>query len=560
MAKQSIVSQPDRIPLTALVSASAVLLWCAQPPFGLASLAWIALVPALCAVARDQITRRQWWIIYAVGVGYWLATMQGLRHAHPAMYATWTVFGFYLGAYWFTLLWLAHGSLRSQKTRIPPWISIAMIGVGLECVRNYLLTGISAAMIGHSQANVPAVIQIADVFGSYGVSYVVLLVNTAIAHAWIHRGETIIRRFRPMLVAGSIMIATLVYGAWRLGQADQDVDASGVNIAIVGRDEEIIFVQDASRELEIFDAYFRGSMEAATAAERDGVAIDAIVWPESMFNGSLPWLLIDENSINEGDAEQAETLAIIRENRTQFTRRAAQVQSAIRRVTGQQNDPHLIVGCSVVRYQEPLQSFSGIVHVGQRGEVLDWYGKTHLVMFGEYIPLIDYLPFIQSFIPPGMGIERGPGAKSWDVNGLFVSPNICIETAVERITPNQVTDLISREQSPDVIVNVTNDGWFDHSSIVSHHLRSTQLVAVACRRPILIAANGGPTAWIDGSGRIVERLRSDLSGAIIANVVTDGREAWFLRIGDWPARAMAAYVMVLVVMQWRIRRRVSVTV
>ena len=138
-----------------------------------------------------------------------------------------------------------------------------------------------------------------------------------------------------------------------------------------------------------------------------------------------------------------------------------------------------------------------------------------------------------------MGLTVGPGAKSFPINGTAIAPNICIETAVERVTVNQMSSLQAANQSPDVIVTVTNDGWFDQSSVIEHHLRCAQLVAVGCRRPILSAANNGPTAWIDSNGQIVERLSTGSSGSIMATPKRDPRASLYVRIGDWPAKLLA---------------------
>jgi len=544
---------PDRAPIWALSILGAALWWVSQPPLGISFIAWVAAIPWLIIACREKISRRQWLTFLAVAILYWMVTMQGIRHAHPAMYAALVALAFYLACYSLLFVWLLRKLVTAHHSRFPFWLSVPLVGTGLECIRNYLLTGVSAVMIGHTQASHPALIQIADAFGSYGLTFLVLLVNACLFESFFGREKKSFQRWQPVAFAAMLLLATLVYGEWRLSQADaMSAEAtSDVNVALIGRDEEIVFIQNSQRELEIFDSYFRQSLEAATEVAKTGGTLDAIVWPESMFNGSLPWLLLDKptNQVNlqTMTSNDTELLSIIEENRSQFKRRAAQVQAAIRQATGQANDPHLIVGCSVIRYQEPPQIHSAIVHVGDRGHVVDWYGKTHLVMFGEYIPLIDYLPFVSRWVPPGMGIERGSGPMAMAVGELKLSPNICIETAVERVTPNHVIELIRRGEAPDAIVNVTNDGWFDRSSIVEHHLRCSQFVAVASRRPVLISANGGPTAWIDGSGRVVERLANDEAGSVVANVVADGRWGLYQTIRDWPARLTAAFCVWLVV-------------
>ncbi len=535
----------DRSPAWLLALIGAVLLWLSQPPVGWPLVAWFALVPWLLLATRDNVGRRDMLWLYLANVGHWGLTMQGLRHAHPAMYATWIVFAFYLGCYGFMFVVLVRDRYRGKRFGIPLWIWIPVIGTGLECIRNYLLTGISAAMLGHSQATVPTIVQVADAFGSYGITFVILLVNAAIHHAWCMP-----KPLSAIGCAGAIVATILIYGTWRLNQADQvsQPNPPPPSIALIGRDEPIVFVQDADRELKIFDNYFRDSVVAAQQVAQGGGTLAAIIWPESMYTGAQPWVADTNEQVPLDPAIQA----VIDENQNQFQRRSEQVQAAIRRITGQAVGPDLIVGCSVVQYDEPPKLFSGIVHVGPGGKVVDWYGKTHLVMFGEYIPLIDYLPFVYRWVPPGMGIERGGGPVAMRLGELIVSPNICIETAVERVTPAHVMKLANQSRPPDIVINVTNDGWFDGSSIVDHHLRCTQLVAVTCRRPILIAANGGPTVWIDSAGRVVKDLAYQKNGFVIANPVRDGRWGLYQSIGDWPARIMAGccVVMVLLLKFW----------
>ena len=160
-------------------------------------------------------------------------------------------------------------------------------------------------------------------------------------------------------------------------------------------------------------------------------------------------------------------------------------------------------------------------------------------MFGEYIPILPWIPGLNALVPPGMGLNIGSGPRRMTVGNTIVAPNICVETAVERVCVNQMRDMKSDGPLPDVLVTVTNDGWFDDSSVLDHHLRCAQLVAVGCRRPILSSANNGPTAWIDSSGQIVDRLGTGENGAVIAKPIRDPRTSLYIRISDWPATICA---------------------
>ena len=86
---------------------------------------------------------------------------------------------------------------------------------------------------------------------------------------------------------------------------------------------------------------------------------------------------------------------------------------------------------------------------------------------------------------------------------------------------------------PQILVNVTNDGWFWASSELEMHLACGVFRTVENRRPMVIAANTGISAWIDGNGRIVERGPKHDTATILADVRLDGRESWYSRHGDW---------------------------
>lgn len=555
-----------------LAVAGAALMWLAQPPLKVWPIAWVALVPWILISQRPTLTRRNYAWVYLVAFVYWALTMQGLRHAHPALYAAWLALAAYLAAYPVLWIWLVRAAGRPPHLFPPLWFTAPAVWVGLEWVRNHLLTGISAVMLGHTQADVAPVIQIADLFGSYGVSFVVALVNaavaiglqarfspTALATASAEAADTGAVAESPRVapavaVAATALGLTLIYGVWRICEAESQVTRTGGDespgvIVLIGRDEPIVFEQDYRRELEIFRNYSQETLDAAKRAAVDGRTVAAVVWPESMFSGAIPHVIAEPGVplvVPPGAAMgEAELRQYIDESQSRFRLRAAELQQRIRQITGQATDPELVVGCSVVRYSEPLGVQCGCVQIAAGGRVVGFYAKQHLVMFGEYIPGIEFLPWIERWIPPGMGVTPGAGPVAMRVGDQVLSPNVCIETAVERVTVNQIRALLAQGESPTQIVNVTNDGWFDRTSVVEHHLRCAQLVAVGTRRPVLIAANGGPTAWIDSSGQIVERLANGEAGSILVTPRSDGRRTLYLTLGDWPAAFLAMFYLVI---------------
>ncbi len=143
-------------------------------------------------------------------------------------------------------------------------------------------------------------------------------------------------------------------------------------------------------------------------------------------------------------------------------------------------------------------------------------------MFGEYIPLGPMLKWLGDMFGLS-GATPGDEAKCFEVNGARLAPNICFESVMSRFVSGQVRALAKRGQSPDVLVNLTNDAWFRGSSILDHHLSCSILCAVENRRPMLVAANSGISAEIDGSGRVLQKTDRFAVAGIWARPLADGR-------------------------------------
>jgi len=169
---------------------------------------------------------------------------------------------------------------------------------------------------------------------------------------------------------------------------------------------------------------------------------------------------------------------------------------------------------------------------------IEVYDKMHLVMFGEYVPFADQLEWLIRLTPLStlqVATQPGRAAKSFSLRHLKFSPNICFETIIPHLIHRQVLELKRAGSEPDVLVNLTNDGWFWGSSELDLHLICGIFRAVECRKVMLIAANTGFSAWIDGSGRVLAQGLRRACDVLLAEVVPDGRISPYLLYGDWPA-------------------------
>ncbi|HBE63222.1 MAG TPA: apolipoprotein N-acyltransferase [Rhodopirellula baltica] len=562
--------------LSAASSAFAVVLWLSGPPFAIGPLVFIALVPllAIAEVSPSSSWKRP---LYAASLAYWLLSLQGLRYAHPLMFLPWIALSGYLAIYPVLFIALLRrlrlvdncDVSQARRDRVPLCLVAAVVWVGLEWIRNYFFTGISVLMLGHALADMPMLIQIADLGGTYAVSFVIVCVNVAMFDAlnrWVVQRTSSVSDspMKSLVTAGGLLIATMVYGAMSM---NAETEPTGKTIALLGDNELTVYEQDIVREQEIFATY--GQM-AIDAVAKSNTRIDAVVWPESMFSGGLPWmttgadLVVPDFMQNPAAAPlQPEQLRFAVESKqNDFLDRANSIQRAMRASSTVPTEapPAIIGGCGLVQYADRPSQYSGVVWVNATGNMSGTYSKNHLVLFGETIPLVHSLPWIRDIVPPGLGLDRGTQPERFDLDGISLMPNLCIETAVERIPVNHMHQLNSRANPklPDAIVTLTNDVWFHDSAVVDHHLRCAQLVAVGCRRPILSAANGGPTVWIDSAGRVVERLAKGQSDVIYAQPRRDSRISLYVRIGSWPAGLMGAATLcglAWMTFEWLMRRR-----
>ncbi|MDD2839641.1 MAG: apolipoprotein N-acyltransferase, partial [Rickettsiales bacterium] len=140
------------------------------------------------------------------------------------------------------------------------------------------------------------------------------------------------------------------------------------------------------------------------------------------------------------------------------------------------------------------------IFIFKNNEIIDYYDKTVLVPFGEYIPFSKYIPFISKITNGGIDFSKGEANKTITINGIKISPIICYEI----IFPNKVID---KNERPDVIINLTNDGWFGTSSGPYQHLIAAKFRAIENKIPIIRVSNSGISAYIDEYGRIVKRTK-----------------------------------------------------
>jgi len=285
---------------------------------------------------------------------------------------------------------------------------------------------------------------------------------------------------------------------------------------------------DPQMRTRINDEYRMLSERVIRRAAARQMELDLMVWPETMFR--TPLVGYDENARMPDDWQGSEA-----EFRSVLEDVAAASRKEMARMARQLDVP-LILGVDRQHFgSDAVRHFNSAVLVSRSGELLGTYDKMHLVLFGEYVPFAQRFRWLQRLTPLPISLTAGAGPAAFDIGPLRVAPNICYEDVLPHVIRRQVNELARAGREPDVLINLTNDGWFWGSSELDMHLVCGVFRAVECRKPLLIAANTGFSAWIDADGQILRQGKRRASDTILACVRVDRRGSLYLKHGDLPA-------------------------
>jgi apolipoprotein N-acyltransferase len=193
----------------------------------------------------------------------------------------------------------------------------------------------------------------------------------------------------------------------------------------------------------------------------------------------------------------------------------------------------------------------------------------HLVVFGEYVPLADSIPWLAHLTPygAGFGLAHGKAPAAFEYKGFRFAPIICFEDTVpqlvRRIVNGTTKETNDGAKRVDFLVNLTNDGWFHGSSELDQHLITAAFRCVEFRTPMVRAVNTGISAFIDGDGVIRKRASRDnkegsgkqIEAVVVDTVPLDSRRSLYLAGGDWFAGSCLACCGIVLVLGPIVRRR-----
>ncbi len=543
------------------------------PPFHAVGLVWITLVPLLAALwslGETRRKRRAFVFGYLSGVAFFLPTLTWLREVSGL---GWVVVALYLAVY--PAMWAVFAATWGNPWRNPPApdagsravtlhslrhaFACASVWAGFELLRGWMFTGFSWNTLGVAFHETPVIAQAADLLGATGLSFLPVFLQAVIVQV-VRRMKEGIGRRQPrfdFLVAAVLLAAVTSYGVFRLASVGK-----GESIRLKALLVQLNIPQEASRQLmsatdihlgyedvtlSALDRIAESDQERLQAAMQDGdeggielKTPDWIVWPETALTGRIlqtdsgQWAMGMENRITIDRIRSAGEFTLV---------------MGVNEIEGEEVDEGFVM--------KPDARIFNSLAVLSPDEGLQTFRKHHLVIFGEYIPLVDKLPFLAEIYKQQAGVEYGgafsPGEGTeplaLDLRGETVGlvPAVCFEDTVARLMRKFV------RKGPQIIVNVTNDGWFKESQGAAQHFANARFRAIELRRPMLRCANTGVSAAVTATGVTaspnggpVQELRDDhgstfTRGSMLVelDIPKDPPTSLYAVIGDWGVAALA---------------------
>ncbi len=487
---------------------SGVLCVLSFPRFDLDFLAWIALVPLFLAL-DNQTVRKSFWLGWLAGTVYFLGTVHWVTNTMirygklPAVlsYPVMLLFVVYLGLY--VAVFASLFAFLRRQTAFPSVVSAPALWVSLELLRTYALSGFPWAALGYSQYLSLPVIQIADLTGVYGVSFLIVMVNIAIM-----RGTVILRdrnfhwpTWRPALAAFLLVSLNMTYGAWRLSE-DRASEPPTFRVGVVQANIPQDVKWDARFRQETINRYER------LTHELDSQSVGLVVWPEA----AVPFLFEEDQPFRQ------QVIGLVKANRT----------------------PLLFGSPAVTTVADRIWMFNSAYLLSADGRIENRYDKMHLVPFGEYVPLSTVLSFVNKMVE-GIG-DFLPGAYYT----VMTLPSSKIATVIcyEVIFPDLVRRFV--KEGATMMTTITNDAWFGDSSAPYQHFSMVVFRAVENRVPFARAANTGVSGFIDRTGRIQKTSRIFVEAALADTVRLRTQTTFYTRYGDVFAYACVIITLLMI--------------
>ncbi|NLX19361.1 MAG: apolipoprotein N-acyltransferase [Desulfobulbus sp.] len=473
-------------------------------------LLFFALVPLLRLCLNTRPLRSAaggflFGVTYHLALLYWILIVLGqygglsLWVSVPALVLLASYMAVYSAIFCGLLSMLAgRAQVQGRSAVVFVWIA-PLLWVGLDYLRSVLFTGFPWMDLGYGLFDQPWLIQVADLGGHHLVTFFLVLVNglvvTVLDWQRDRRQHCQGTGRRLLLPAGVLLIAALGYSLVRYQTVAATISHSlQARVAVVQGNIDQAVKWSPSVKAETVGTYLRLSQQAL-----DKGAVQLIIWPET----ALPFY-----------PQRDELISKIIE----FTTAA---------------DTWLFTGAPMYSVsaekdgKEMIRYYNGSILIGPEGKVGGEYHKQHLVPFGEYVPLRQYLPFLEPLVVSIGDFSAGTVSRPLPLGPMWLGVLICYESIFPDIAAKTV------REGANMLVNLTNDAWYGRSSAPYQSMAMAVFRAVENRRSLIRAANTGISGFVDPAGRIMAQTGIFAEAAETADVPLVNLQTVFTRGGSF---------------------------
>jgi apolipoprotein N-acyltransferase len=480
---------------------SGILLISIQPPVSLFPIAFFALTPLLSTIKKDNL-HFSFFSGYVTGVVSYLGLLYWViiaMHRHggisiPLSALILLLFVLYLSCY--TGLFALSCAWFEKRFLIPIYISSPLIWVLLEYVRGLFMSGFPWSFLAHSQHNFLSFIQVVSITGTYFISFLLVAVNAIFFSLWLRKKIS----FIYVAFIAILFATTLAYGF--LSLADKS-DTPQKKVAIIQGSIPQNVKWDEAFKIMMINKYVRMTLQS-------GKTEDLIIWPET----AIPYIFDREIYANK----------------------------CIRALPA---DVNTIILFGTLSKDRSDRFRNSAYLIGKTGDTIGIYNKVHLVPFGEYTPLLTYLPFLEKLTATGGDFVPGDGHRPLKTDIGNIGILICFEGAFPYITNETV------QEGAQVLVNIVNDAWYERSSAPFQHFVFSIFRAIETDRYVLRAANTGVSAIIDPKGSFDAKTSIFTEEILKGSFAMKNTKTFYVRHGDYFILLVFLALLVAVAVGWR---------
>jgi apolipoprotein N-acyltransferase len=522
----------SRRPVLLLCSLTLLMCCLIFPSVGWWPLAYVCLVPWLICVCASARPRLLYVASYLLGLAFFLINVHWMRFCTlPGYLAICAIYG---AAFPLTA-WPIRYVYRSRGLSVAIVAPIAWVAV--EYLRSIGPLGFPWLLMAHSQYELLTVIQISDLAGAYGVSFMLVMVNGWITDLLIqpilmvpagaaaplgHSAKTA-RLPIGSLATLLVVLGTLIYGG---AQRSEHLLKPGPKIAVVQHDIPMYVDPPPGRSLSpdtVLGAHL--ALARRAAAEKP----DLIVLPETVVPSYInaEFLGADREMLDEIRQRRYPTAQVA--DLQWYQRYGIRVRDAFQGLSDQTGVPILLgassLSCQPTSNPPRVDAYNSafLLEPGQSVPAAR-YDKRHLVLFGEYVPFRDSYPAIYNWLNGLTPWGRNGGHYSLTAGDAYVVSTfnaasmgdqpcragtpICYEEIMPYIARDFTRgDGASRgRKNANVLLSISNDGWFLHSSELEQHLAAAVFRAVENRIAVARSVNTGTSALVYPNGKIHRRV------------------------------------------------------